>query len=607
MEETFTFAFDCKSGGTHAPPSAIMSEEAEKFIAKHDKEKTYVKLIMEALGLDHVANTFVGNSEVRGVSGGQRRRVTLGEQIQISSPILVGDEISTGLDAASTYDICATILHFTKLQRTTRVISLLQPSPETVSLFDEVILLAEGRILFAGPISKVEEYFGHLGYRAPDQMDVADFLQVLSTADGAKLYNAASETHIGRESLYTNAELADAFTDSDFYQRIIDSQTKHSENSWVDKGDLPDRYRKKYRISLWRQTLLNIARNMTVWRRDKRFLIANAVKNVIMGVSVGGVFFQTTSITGIYGVCFQVMLFIMLGAMVSAPALVDSRVIYYKHADANLYSAFPYVIANAAALIPQAFTDVMIFGTIIYWMVGLAATAHNFFTFIAILFVFSVTMNQMLTVITTFAKTKTEAQGYSAVILLFLVLFCGFIVNPDVIPKYYIWIYWWNPLAWSYRALLVNEFQSSEYDTPAPGSGIRTGDVILVAVGFTDSNGNAFQQEWVAYNFIYLLGQILLCLGMSGITLQYNRVSPEGAVFLRPTDEVSIHTNTDESQEQIDLPFVPLNLTFQDVCYDVKASSGGDTLRLLTNVSGVFEAGRMCALMGSSGAGMYYV
>ena len=293
MEETFAFAFDCKSGGTHAPPSEIMSHEAETFIAKLDKEKTYVKLVMEALGLDHVADTFVGNADVRGVSGGQRRRVTLGEQIQISSPILVGDEISTGLDAASTYDICSTIMHFTKLQRTTRVLSLLQPSPETVSLFDEVILLAEGRILFAGPISKVEEYFGHLGYRAPDQMDVADFLQVLSTGDGAKLFdNAACDALIRRESPYTITELADAFEGSVFYQRIIDSQTKHSEDSWVDKSDHADRYRKKYRTSLWRQTTLNIGRNITIWRRDKRFLIANAVKNVIMGISVGGVFFS---------------------------------------------------------------------------------------------------------------------------------------------------------------------------------------------------------------------------------------------------------------------------------------------------------------------------
>ena len=105
--------------------------------------------------------------------------------------------------------------------------------------------------------------------------------------------------------------------------------------------------------------------------------------------------------------------------------------------------------------------DVLIFGSIIYWMVGFVAKATNFFIFIAVLFVFSIVMNQMLSIFAAVSKTKTAVQGLSACVLLFLVLFSGFIVNPDVIPSYYVWIYWWNPLAWTYRALVINQFQSS--------------------------------------------------------------------------------------------------------------------------------------------------
>ena len=601
VEETFTFAFNCKSAGTHAPGAALESEEIEKLIQKLDKEKAFVKLNMEALGLETVADTFVGNTEVRGISGGQRRRVTLGEQLQARFPVMCGDEISTGLDAASTYDICYTLMHFTRLYRMTRILSLLQPSPATVALFDEVILLAEGRILYAGPISNVEDYFGKLGYTAPDEMDVADFLQVLSTEDGATLYNPRDNASGYREKAYNNKELADIFLHCELHQKVADSQTKSWDNSWLDKTHQPRSIRRRYQISFWRQTWLNLDRNMTIWRRDKRFLFANAIKNLIMGVSVGGVFYQTESITGIYGVLFQVMMFILLGAMVSAPALVDDRAIYYKHADANFYSAFPYIIGKALALMPQAFTDVMIFGTIIYWMVGLVSTASNYFRFIAILFVFSIGMNQMLAVFASFARTKSEVQGYSAVILLFLVLFCGFIVTPDVIPNYYGWIYWWNPFAWSYRALLVNEFQSTEYDYLYLGSGIRAGDIALAASGFTTRDGEAFQEEWVAYNFAYLMSHTFLCLILSGFTLQHIRVSPAGAARSSLVSNEVVDSNKDEIA--FDIPFVPVNLTFKDICYDVKASTGGDTLRLLTNVSGVFAAGRMCALMGSSGAG----
>jgi len=601
VKETFAFAFDCKAGGTHAPDpfKELDSEEGRAFIAKVNHDQARVNLIMEALGLDAVADTFVGNSTVRGVSGGQRRRVTVGEMLQSVVPLLCGDEISTGLDAASTYDICFSLMNFTRLNRHTRVISLLQPSPQTVSLFDEVILLSEGRILFAGPIAKVEKYFARLGYVAPDCMDVADFLQVLATEDGPTLYHPANDVHSeARQSAYSNSELADIFLESDYNQSIIASLKNSWEGVWTDETYQMTAVRRKYATTFGRQTWLNISRNITIWLRDKRFLFANAIKNLIMGVSVGGVFYQTDSTAGIYGVCFQVMLFIMLGAMTSAPALVDDRVIFYKHADANFYSAFPYVIGNAVALMPQALTDVLIFGSIIYWMVGLAADVSNFFIFIAILFVFSISMNQMLAVFTTFSKTKTNVQGYSSVVLLFLVLFCGFIVNPDVIPRYYIWIYWWNPLAWSYRALLVNQFQSSEYDS-LNENGQRQGDVILSSGGFTDGNGNAYPQEWIAYNFAYLVGHTLLCLVMSGFLLQYTRVSTENAA----TGDLDDKVVNDDVEQHINIPFTQVNLTFQGVCYDVKASTGGATLRLLTDVSGVFAAGRMCALMGSSGAG----
>ena len=86
---------------------------------------------------------------------------------------------------------------------------------------------------------------------------------------------------------------------------------------------------------------------------------------------------------------------------------------------------------------------------------------------------------------------------------------------------------------------------------------------------------------------------------MSGFLLQYTRVSTENAA----TGDLDDKVVNDDVEQHINIPFTQVNLTFQGVCYDVKASTGGATLRLLTDVSGVFAAGRMCALMGSSGAG----
>ena len=88
------------------------------------------------------------------------------------------DEISTGLDAATTYDISKILGETTRLRHTVRIVSLLQPSPETVALFDEIVLLGEGRILYAGPVDEVTRHFKSLGYEQPDRMDPVDWLQV---------------------------------------------------------------------------------------------------------------------------------------------------------------------------------------------------------------------------------------------------------------------------------------------------------------------------------------------------------------------------------------------------------------------------------------------
>jgi ABC-type multidrug transport system ATPase subunit len=365
VDETFEFAYQCKKGGTHINFKFVENtKEAREAQRKADAERVLVNTNLESLGLEHVRDTFVGDDDVRGVSGGQRRRVTVGEMLMDSSPILCADEISNGLDASSTYEMIQILMHIGRIQRRTRVISLLQPSPETVSLFDEVILLAEGHLLYAGPISQVEDYFLDLGYRAPDHMDIADFLQLLSTPDGETFFVPQENGPDARLEPYSVAELAELFRKSPFGKVISEGMEAPYQYVWSSARDVhhieeavdhlnDHRFQHRYENSFIRSVYLNLKRNLTIWKRDKRVLIANAVKNAIMGISVGGVFFQTEDVISILGVLFQGMLFIMLGGMTNAPAFVGERNIYYKHADANFFSAYPFVVGKAISKIPQ--------------------------------------------------------------------------------------------------------------------------------------------------------------------------------------------------------------------------------------------------------------
>ena len=178
VKETLKFAFDCCYGQTHRGPFTPEGPEHDEAVAKMDQEGWLVNTIMRAVGIKRVEGTFVGGDRVRGVSGGEKKRVSVAEMMAARSYVDCFDEISTGLDAATTYDICKLLGEVTRMRNTVRVVSLLQPPPETVAVFDEIILLDKGRVLYFGPVEEVTSHFKSLGYVQPPRMDPADWLQV---------------------------------------------------------------------------------------------------------------------------------------------------------------------------------------------------------------------------------------------------------------------------------------------------------------------------------------------------------------------------------------------------------------------------------------------
>lgn len=113
----------------------------------------------------------------RGVSGGQKKRVTTGEMIVGAANALFMDEISTGLDSSTTFQIVKCLRQYVHVFNSTMVVSLLQPAPETYDLFDDVILLSEGYLVYQGPRESILEFFESMGFRCPERKGVADFLQ----------------------------------------------------------------------------------------------------------------------------------------------------------------------------------------------------------------------------------------------------------------------------------------------------------------------------------------------------------------------------------------------------------------------------------------------
>jgi ABC-type multidrug transport system ATPase subunit len=324
VNETLAFAYQCLHGprATGSLPPAI-------------------QLALATLGLEDVFDRYVGgDTAVRGISGGQRRRVSIGELLMGQAPVLCGDEITTGLDASGAYDMLQVILHYSRLQQQTKILVLLQPSPEMVSLFDEIIVLCEAQIIYAGKLENVERYFSGIGYRCPEFMDIADFLTMVgncpdhyyhdrttttTTTATATTTTQSPDNGDGGTTAATTApppqtptasQLAELFRQSSLGQTILDNLAGPSQYVFTQREVLNNSrhdgsviskladsrfVNRRYANSFARSTLLIARRFLTLYVRDRRVLIAGAVKNILMGVSVGGVFFNTTDPLSIHG------------------------------------------------------------------------------------------------------------------------------------------------------------------------------------------------------------------------------------------------------------------------------------------------------------------
>ncbi|CAN1252375.1 Pleiotropic drug resistance protein 2 [Linum perenne] len=141
----------------------------------------FTDYVLKILGLDICADTVVGDDMRRGISGGQKKRVTTGEMLTGPAKVFFMDEISTGLDSSTTYNIINFLKQIAHIMGETIVVSLLQPSPETFNLFDDIILLAESQIVYRGPKSQILQFFQSQGFECPDRKSVPDFIQEVTS------------------------------------------------------------------------------------------------------------------------------------------------------------------------------------------------------------------------------------------------------------------------------------------------------------------------------------------------------------------------------------------------------------------------------------------
>mmetsp|Transcript_3150 Transcript_3150/g.11213 ORF Transcript_3150/g.11213 Transcript_3150/m.11213 type:complete len:492 (-) Transcript_3150:3182-4657(-) len=307
VRETIRFAGKCRGNKIQQ----LFAEELRKclkkdphFLDEHDEQwkqnllhafsaGVQDEVTIAMLGLSNCADTIVGDELTRGISGGEKKRVTTGEMITGNTHVLLLDQISTGLDSATTFSITDSLVHLTHVLKLTTVSSLLQPPPETYDLFDEVLLLGDGHVLYQGTREDVLPFFARLGFHKPFYVETADFLQQITTASGQRRFyhpdpeNGDPASEGASEFIIPLSDLALSYANSDIGQQYAhDAQSAFFPTSEQDAALEFSKYSKSHKEI----ASAVLKRWIVLVSRDKNLFWAKITQNVILGIVIGTLF-----------------------------------------------------------------------------------------------------------------------------------------------------------------------------------------------------------------------------------------------------------------------------------------------------------------------------
>ncbi|KAG6387940.1 hypothetical protein SASPL_153136 [Salvia splendens] len=644
VRETLAFSARCQGVGARLDMLAELSRREKEANIKPDpdldvfmkassiagqEESVVTDYIIKILGLEVCADTLVGDEMVRGISGGQRKRLTTGEMLVGPARALFMDEISTGLDSSTTFQIVNSIRQTIHILQGTGVISLLQPAPETFDLFDDIILLSDGQVVYHGPREHVLEFFEYMGFRCPERKGVADFLQeVTSKKDQVQYWMHRDEPH----SYVSVTEFSEAFQSFHVGRKLGDElAVPFNKAKSHPTALISDRY------GVSKKVLLKacVDREWLLMKRNSFVYIFKLIQIIIMASVSMTLFYKTEmpkkTVTdgGIYmGALFYALLMNMFNGFSELAMSIMKLPVFYKQRDLLFFPPWAYSLPSWVLKIPITLVEVAIWVVLTYYTSGYDSDVGRFFKQMLLLICVNQMASALFRLMGALGRNIIVANTFGSCALLTVLVLGGFILSRENIKKWWIWGYWISPLMYGQNAMAVNEFLGKSWSHIPPGSTESVGVSVLKSRGiFTEA-------RWYWIGVGALIGYVflfnLLCIaaltylnpfGKPQAVLSEETLAERNAIkrgqqptqnqnAARENQTVSLGDINANRKRGMILPFQPLSITFDDICYavdmppEMRAHGIEDErLELLKGVSGAFRPGVLTALMGVSGAG----
>ncbi|KAI9492436.1 ABC-2 type transporter-domain-containing protein [Zychaea mexicana] len=628
-KETLEFALRTKTPGNRLP------DESKKMFANK-----LIYMLGNMLGLTKRMDTKVGDAFVRGLSGGERKRLSIAEAMTTQSSITFWDCATRGLDAASALDYVRSLRIMTDVLHKTTVSTLYQASNSIFALYNKVILLDNGYCIYFGPVEQARPYFEKIGFYCPPRKSTPDFLTGLCNP-------LEREVKSGFTVPETAAEMHQRYLESDIYKQMMTELDDYEEKIINEKPadlfkeavyDEHSRFAPKthpYTVSFYQQVKALTIRQIQLLSKSYEALISRYGTVLILSFVIGSCFYKSP-LTGAGAfsragaVCFTVI----CNAFVSHTELVNfmaGRPILEKHKHFAMYRPSAYYLSQVVVDIPITIAQVLVYQIPSYFLMGLYSDGGRFFAYFIIMVFITLATNNFFRFFGVLTNSFVVANQSSCLIFIVYFLYVGYLINYNSMHPWFFWIHWIDPLAYGFKALLINEMHGQIYSCEGEGNSIpfgpsyddwshkictmkggNPGENYVLGDDYLIDELN-FEPSWLwAPNFVMIIAFFLLFTAVNMCLVEYLQVNGNGSLTKLYLPGKAPKARTDEEErerlerqqkitEQMDSISTGTTFSWHHVDYTVPFKGG--PLQLLNDVSGIVKPGHLTALMGSSGAG----
>ncbi|KAL3132996.1 hypothetical protein ABBQ38_006905 [Trebouxia sp. C0009 RCD-2024] len=521
VRETFDFAAWCQGTGYRQDElHELLRREREQNVTSTDSDPAvdaYLKAgaastpdhiatetVLKLLGLEVCADTIVGDQLLRGISGGQKKRVTSGEIIVGGKKVLFMDEISTGLDSATTFLITKCLSNFCHIMDATLLVALLQPAPETYHLFDDIMLLSQGQIVFHGPREEVMPFFSKLGFQCPESKGDADFLQDVTIQKGQRQFRKDQ----GRKNDYMPVQdMVAAFQRSERGQAALAAAGAPYKGSQRQTDSLVTT---RYGLP-WQQSLKAcMSRELKLVYRDRFNLYSRTFQITYLAFLSATLFIKPGYDSVAQGQLFLLEIFFASLVSIFAgfgkiPETVLGLPVFYKQRENKFYPAWCYALPKTILDLPLSMWEALLWTTIPYFAVGYARDAGRFWTYWLVLFLTNMASNALFRGCSAVGRDPIISSTVGVIAIFTLVFSGGIMLGRTYIRGWWIWAYWISPVAFTVRSLALNEFTTENWQAVYEyNPNIQIGSAVLAPFGIQTG------YWWVWLGVAVLLGYAVL-------------------------------------------------------------------------------------------------